>query len=129
MVVENKYGFAVLESGKDEGEDGAQKSPAAQQGLPLLSPEDDVARKKRPMDYIVCILVVVSFILILWHNFVCYISFNDISIIYLYFLIVPYDTKLHSNIGTTLSKILDTQKKGRESILFHGYVCFRFISY
>jgi hypothetical protein len=53
--MENKYGFAVLGGGK---EGNTQKSPGSQ-GLPLLPPEGDVARKKRPVDYIVCVLVVI----------------------------------------------------------------------
>jgi drug/metabolite transporter (DMT)-like permease len=53
--MENKYGFAVLGGGK---EGNTQKSPGSQ-GLPLLPPEGDVAHKKRPVDYIVCVLVVI----------------------------------------------------------------------
>ena len=62
MAVDNNEdpSFGFVDTGAPcDGPYGVQKS-CDTMGLPLLPPLAPVTRKKRPLDYLVCVLVVVS---------------------------------------------------------------------
>jgi hypothetical protein len=86
MVYENEDGF-VDAGATNEGGEGTQKTPDTM-GVPLIPPTGPYVRKKRPLDYLVCVLVVVS-ILINIHKLFHFVTSSPFS-----YMHVPMTTQI-----------------------------------